>query len=406
VRRTLAIICYLALLYFGIAFSRSTVGLLLFGVGPVLLWDRYAFRCLRWPTPTIWASELFLRATYFVTGGVAAYCVRLGLVPIREAVLVGASLSVGAFLFECLCQVVFRNVRLSSRARIGCSAGTFVALLALVAPLEAIHPLRTVPKRDPEVVGLAFEDVHFTTADGMKLTGWLVPHPDARGNVIFCHGHGRNREQGTGFLQTFHELGLNALAFDFRGHGDSDGHTATFGSREIQDLVAAEEFLSCRFPGKPVFLVGVSYGAAVALQSLPQLPRVQAVWCEGCFGRFLPVVENQFVRLPVGLRRSLASTYQALARLDCGLRASDINPIEGLDKIRIPIYFCHGENDDLVPFSEGKQLYDHYAGPKHHYWVAGAGHYDVRRRNKEEYLLRLRTFLAEALTTTSSRFSE
>jgi fermentation-respiration switch protein FrsA (DUF1100 family) len=192
-------------------------------------------------------------------------------------------------------------------------------------------------------------------------------------------------------------LGLNVLAFDFRGHGDSAGHTATFGRREVQDLVAAEAFLSRRFPGKPVFLVGVSYGAAVALQALPQLPAVRAVWCEGCFGRFMPVVENQFAGLPHALRKPLVSAYQVLAWLDCGFWGPDLNPIDSLEQVRIPIYFCHGLADELVPFSEGKRLYDGYEGPKACYWVEAAHHYDLRRRNKKEYLDRLRKFLVESL---------
>ena len=313
----------------------------------------------------------------------------------------------GGFLFESLFDALVsriapapgRIVRACSNAwvRGGCSGLFFLAFLAFAAPLEALHPLRTVPKRTPAVVGLAFEEVRFTTADGVDLAGWLVPHPQARGNVIFCHGHGRNREQGTGLLPTLHELRLNVLAFDFRGHGGSGVHTATFGKREVQDLVAAEAFLSRRFPAKPVFLIGVSYGAAVALQALPQLPTVRAVWCESAFGRLMPVVENQFAGLPRGVRQPLVSAYQVLAWLDCGLWGADINPIDHLEQVHVPIHFCHGLDDKLVPFSEGKRLYDCYDGPKACYWVEAANHYDLRRRNKNEYLNRLGRFLAESL---------
>jgi alpha-beta hydrolase superfamily lysophospholipase len=369
--------------------------------------DRYVFRWLPWSTPVVWAKEVLVRGTYIVAGSVGASVVRLGLVPPSEAFSVGAALSVGGFLFESLFDFLLPStpppLGRSERAgrnpwvRAGCAGLLFLAFLVFAAPLEALHPLRTVPKRSPAAVGLAFEEVRFATADGVELAGWLVPHPQAQGNVIFCHGHGRNREHGTGFLPTLHELRLNVLAFDFRGHGDSAGHTATFGRCEVQDLVAAEAFLSHRFPGKRVFLVGISYGAAVALQALPQLPAVRAVWCEGCFSRFMPVVENQFTRLPPALRKPLVSAYQVLAWLDCGFWGPDINPIDRLERVRIPIYFCHGLADELVPFSEGKQLYDGYNGPKACYWVEDAHHYDLRRRNKQEYLYRLRKFLAESL---------
>jgi hypothetical protein len=314
--------------------------------------DRYVFAFLPWPRPVRWSCELLTRATYFIIGSIAAYVARLGLVPISEALTLGAGLSIGAFLFESIIDFVRASGRrLAGKSQpavsnpwvhAACSGVTFLVFFGLAVPLGALHPLRTVPKRTPAVVGLTFEEVHFTTADGIKLTGWLMPHPQARGNVIFCHGHGRNREHGTGFMPLLHELGLSALAFDFRGHGDSDGHTATFGDREVKDLVAAEEFLSRAVSRPAGFLVGVSYGAAVALQALPQLPRVRAVWCEGCFGRFRSVVENQFTWLAQPLRSPLVSAYQLLAWLDCGVWAPDINPIDHLEQVRIPIYFCHG----------------------------------------------------------------
>src|SRR5207249_3507273 len=160
---------------------------LLLGLGPVLLLDRYFFCWLPWPTAVVWSREALLRGAYFVAGSVAAFVVRLGLVPVSEALFSGLALSMGGFLFESLFDALVsriapapgRIVRACSNAwvRGGCSGLFFLAFLAFAAPLEALHPLRTVPKRTPAVVGLAFEEVRFTTADGVDLAGWLVPHP-------------------------------------------------------------------------------------------------------------------------------------------------------------------------------------------------------------------------------------
>src|ERR1051326_3511643 len=194
----------------------------------------------------------------------------------------------------------------------------------LFRSLIALHLPRTVPKRTPAALGLAYEDVQFETADGLALGGWLVPHAEARGSVIFCHCHGRNRGHVVGFLPELHDMGLNVLAFDFRGHGESPGHTETFGVREVQDVVAADAYLRRRYPNQPIFLVGVSYGAAVALQALPQLPDVRALWCESSFGRLSTVVEREFATAPSWLRHGLVSTYTYLAWLDCGIWGPDI----------------------------------------------------------------------------------
>ena len=65
----------------------------------------------------------------------------------------------------------------------------------------------------------------------------------------------------------------------------------------------------------------------------------------------------------------------------------------------MPIYFVHGRRDQLVPFADGQALYAAYAGPKWHWWVENATHYNVRQRNPEEYLHRFGAFLEDRLAT-------
>jgi alpha-beta hydrolase superfamily lysophospholipase len=300
--------------------------------------------------------------------------------------------AVVGFLLESFLCIVHRS---GSSWRKGLSLRlAFLVLLALLIPwAAALHPLHTVPKRTPAALGLAFEDVRFRTADGLLLAGWLVSHPQARGNVLFCHGHGRNRGHVAGLLPTLHGLGLNVLAFDFRGHGDSAGHTSTFGHEEVHDLLAAEAYLRQRFPGKPLFLIGISLGAATCLEALPHLPQVRAVWSEGAFARLAVPIEHEFRLLPAWMRRPLMAGYHRLGWLDCGLWAPAVNPVEAVAQTRIPVYFCHGAKDELVPLSEAKALYEAHAGPKWRWWVEKASHYNVRQRNPEEYLRRLEWFV-------------
>lgn len=342
--------------------------------------------------PIVWKRELWVRAGSFFVGATAFYFMRPGIVPYREAAYRGLIVCLVAFLAD-----LFLGLVSTSRSR-RCLQSVVVALIVLLIPVvAALHPLRTVPKRTPAVLGLAFEDVRFRTTDGVELAGWLIPHPRSRGNLIFCHGHGRNRGHVAALLTTFHDLELNVLAFDFRGHGDSDGHTSTFGHREVEDLMAAEAYLRTKCPGQPLLLAGVSLGAAVSLQTLPKLPNVRGVWSEGAFACFGNAVYYKFSPLPHLLRDPLVKFYFSLGRLDCGFWGPAINPVECLQDVKVPIFFCHGMRDELVPFSEGETLYKVYDGPKAHWWVEGASHYNVRQRNHQEYLYLLRTFLQECV---------
>ena len=100
--------------------------------------------------------------------------------------------------------------------------------------------------------------------------------------------------------------------------------------------------------------MGVSYGAVVALQALPELPYVRAVWSEGCFSRFRSVIDHKACWLPSFLRRPVVTSYKVLAWLDCGFWEDEINPIRRIKHTHVPIYFCHGREDELIPFADGQ----------------------------------------------------
>jgi alpha-beta hydrolase superfamily lysophospholipase len=380
-----------AILVFAYHWTYSTSGFLVTGLGLLLLLDRYALRLLPWAGPPTWITGRCVRLGWVALGAVALCLVRPG-VPVQEAVLLGIGLSLVVLALEWLIGLLARMA-----GRRDWPAALTLAVVGLLVPLGVLHPPHSVPKRTPADWGLAFEEVRFEAPDGLQLGGWLVPHPQARGNVIFCHGHAGNRGQVASLLPTLHDLGLNVLAFDFRGHGDSPGHTATFGHREVQDLLAAAAYLRERFPGQPLLIIGVSYGAAVTLQALPHLPGLAGVWSEGSFSRMNHLIENKFRLVPDCVRGGLVSLYDALGWLDCGFWGQDINPVEGLAGVRVPVYFCHAREDRVVPFAEGQALYQAYAGPKWCWWVEDAAHHNIRQRHRDEYLRRLRAFVEDRL---------
>jgi hypothetical protein len=127
------------------------------------------------------------------------------------------------------------------------------------------------------------------------------------------------------------------------------------------------------------------------------LSHVRGVWTEGAFARLSDAVEYKFALLPGFLREPLVRSYYVLGWLDCGLWGPAVNPVDCLRALHVPIYFCHGMRDELVPFAEGQMLYESYAGPKECWWVEGASHYNVRQRHAEEYVRRLRGFLKRCL---------
>ncbi|MGA2051658.1 MAG: alpha/beta hydrolase [Terracidiphilus sp.] len=88
------------------------------------------------------------------------------------------------------------------------------------------HPTSAVT-RTPASLGLAFDAVAFaaTEAGEPRLKGWWIPGaPDARYStytVLYLHGQKGNLGDTVDDLASLHSIGVNILAFDYRGYGQS-----------------------------------------------------------------------------------------------------------------------------------------------------------------------------------------
>lgn len=398
---------YLIFLGAGTLWTFSASGYLILVLAPVLLFDKCFGGALLEPSALQTRREIKIRLAYFLIAFVALWGLSGGAIALAESSLIAVAVSMTLFLIELLLQFGFHvGNRLVGRhpegpvsLPVGIVGGLVVGTpLFVLQPLLGLHTPKVSAVQTPQAQNLEFEDILLKTSDGLKLTGWWVPAAAARGTAIFCHGHSGNRTHSLSFLPILNGLGLNVIAFDFRAHGSSGGgHTLTFGHREVLDVVAAHAYARERAPERPVFLIGISYGAAVTLQALPKLPDVRAVWVEGAMSHLVNVVEQQFASLPNPMRRPLVNICDWMCWIDCGFWGSEINPIECLREVRIPIYFVHGRDDDLIPFSNGEAVFEAYQGPKECFWVENADHFSLQAVATEEYISRLREFLTKHL---------
>jgi pimeloyl-ACP methyl ester carboxylesterase len=88
------------------------------------------------------------------------------------------------------------------------------------------HPAFAIT-RTPASVGLDFDPVAFaTTESGVpQLKGWWIPAASdsryGRYTVLYLHGQDGNLSSAVDDLAALHGIGLNILAFDYRGYGQS-----------------------------------------------------------------------------------------------------------------------------------------------------------------------------------------
>jgi alpha/beta superfamily hydrolase len=405
---SLLLTCYAATAASAVACVHSLSGWLIIGLTPVLLLDRFTFRILSPTGPESRPLQVAIRAGYMLLGAFGFMYLQDAAISQGEAFYAGVVLSLVTFLFEYCIEWAFWLKRwVSNASPFDSKAGplntavlaVLIALpLVVLHPLMSLHPLRSAPAETPAKFELDYHEVSVPTSDGLNLAGWFVPADKPRGTVVYCHGYGQNRGQVVSVLEPLHALKLNVLAFDFRGHGGSPGHTVTFGDREVRDLQAAVEYVRRESPGRPVFIVAVSYGASVTLQALPKLGDIAGVWVDSTFSKLQSVMYRNFEFAPEFARPSLVALGSFLIWLDCGMMTTEINPMDAIQHVRVPIHFCHSMSDRLTEIGEAQAVYNVYNGPKWHYWIDESVNHGLTKPAHSAYFLRLRRFFEQRLS--------
>src|SRR5262245_129171 len=87
------------------------------------------------------------------------------------------------------------------------------------------------------------QDVEFRSADGTKIHAWWLPHPQAEGAMLYCHGNAGNLSHRSTMVYRWHqEMNVSVLIFDYPGYGRSEGKPSEAGCYAAGD--AAYDWLT------------------------------------------------------------------------------------------------------------------------------------------------------------------
>ncbi len=224
-------------------------------------------------------------------------------------------------------------------------------------------PTRDEPST-PATWGLKFETIAFKSADGTALHGWFIPAKDkpaksAKGTVVFSHGNAGSISYHLGFCAWLAEASYNVIIYDYRGFGKSGGTVDRRGM--IDDVKAAFAFARKRPDIDATRLVsyGHSLGGAQSVTALGESP---------VKGLRAIVIDSAF------------ASYQAMARiiggqLGASLVTDELAPKDFVNNLApVPLLVVHGDADEIVPISQGLQLYEAAAQPKTLFEVKAGRH--------------------------------
>ncbi len=158
----------------------------------------------------------------------------------------------------------------------------------------------------PDNFGMAFEEVQFSprAEEDITLRGWWFPKVDASATIVWVHGLDSNRAQGLPLLRDLSDRGFASLAFDLRGHGESDSVPIGASYCKVNDVRRAIDYLVERRGVEPgtVLLMGHSFGAAVAIMGGVGEPAVLGVFANSSFADLSDLVTAEVAaRTPISV---------------------------------------------------------------------------------------------------------
>jgi len=234
-----------------------------------------------------------------------------------------------------------------------------------------LHPSRRAVRiaRPPAAEEFAID------SDGVTLRGWLFRGTGPRrGTVIYLHGSADNRASGVSVAERFLARGFDGLVYDSRAHGESDGVACTYGYYERTDLKRAIDLV----PSKPIVAIGVSLGAAVALQAAVEDRRIATVIAVATFCDLRTVATE---RAPFFATKGNIEAAFRLAEKQAHFRVDDVSPVASAAHIQVPVFLIHGQADKETPSWHSQRVFDALPGQKRLLLVPGAGHNDALRAN-------------------------
>ena len=241
----------------------------------------------------------------------------------------------------------------------------------------------TVPAAD---LGAPFEEVEFTTNDGLRLRGWYIRSRNGAAVISFP---GRASSQKRAKLLARHGYGV--LVFDRRGEGESEGDPNLFGWEGERDVHAAVEFLRNRPEVDPDRIggIGLSVGGEMMIEAAAESDALRAIVSEGASARSVrDIVANPGTTWSDMLGNGVATLATSL--FSNALPPADLKSL--VPKISGAVLFVYGENGQPAEEPANRAFYAVAHEPRELWEVPGSGHIGGTEARPREYERRLVAF--------------
>lgn len=182
--------------------------------------------------------------------------------------------------------------------------------------------------------------------------------------VIYLHGNSSSRLESYQILDSILPLNLSLLAFDFPGCGLSEGDWVSLGFYEREDTERIIQFLKKKKKINKVLLWGRSMGASIGVMlSENKSNMISAIVADSPYANLKRLclelgykksrlVKFVFERAWKFMREKILKNY----RFDI----EELDVVSFARKANVPILLFCSENDEIIDFQHGKDIFSHY----------------------------------------------
>jgi hypothetical protein len=203
------------------------------------------------------------------------------------------------------------------------------------------------------------EAITVTTDDELQLNAWFAPPEKDNGKVVvFFHGNAGHMAHRASKVAYFIDAGYGVYLCEYRGYGGNPGSPNEQGL--YMDARAGLEWLRKHgFSEDRLVLYGESIGSGVATQMATEIAP-HALIIEAGFSSSADVAKKTYFFLPVDLM--VKDRYDNLPKIP---------------KVKTNLLIVHGDEDQVIPISLAKQLFDAANHPKEFITINHGGHNDL-----------------------------
>ena len=219
----------------------------------------------------------------------------------------------------------------------------------------------------PEKLPPSAQEVTIPTSDGIKIQGIYFKRDNNPGRVIiYFHGNAGNLYHRIDESVMLMKSGWDVLLIGYRGYGKSEGSPSEKGVYKDGEAALNYAAETLGYKLNMICLYGRSLGTTVAVYTAQnrQLSRVVLITPLSSGDDMAEIFTGSFLSSFVG------GTFDSIGRIN---------------NITVPVLVIHGTSDEVVPYIQGKMLYDKFTGSKKMVTIQGGRHNDLEFTHPEIY---------------------